>query len=521
MPAQSRTDWLGPIASKFHRPFALNSLRIASLLQQQLTSMRHVSLIWLFLSSVCLCSGDPTELLPKAGAWTVEGSFSHAGVFPTTSNAPLREFPKIETWGSWTGNENATGTLISPPFPAPAILKLFVAGYPSHEGTSIVLQRPDTTQTLPLNVPRALDPSERWREMYWVIPYHWRGNTVRLITTDKSVGFQGWVGVSSPMSGDLPRIIQQQAHDLLLFIAYSLDFLIFFLPGLAAGCLGARRHQVSLVNLLILITLVSAALGYVAFYVYLASKLAGVILSYTVLGVSLVLLVLNLIRHSRVRLSMRTVALPFSLAYLVGAFYLAVFYVATDPFIVGSDYADVLFFHQTLPGDNIIPLIFADKFYDHHPLHPFCCGDWLSSDRPPLQSGIYLLQRPLKLLGPAGLNYQLLGTALQCTWILGIWTLLTSLQVPHQRIYQVIGLLVFSGFVSFNSVYVWPKLLAATFLLFLWSIALGILCERLVLTLFELALAALSFGLATIRVVSLVFPLYSYSSCSVFVKRFL
>ncbi len=138
----------------------------------------------------------------------------------------------------------------------------------------------------------------------------------------------------------------------------------------------------------------------------------------------------------------------------------------SNPFDSGADVANLRFFDSARPGDNLIPLFFAEKIYAHQPVSPICCGDWLSSDRPPLQAGIFLLQRPLRLLGSVGLQYQLVGTVLQCLWICGVWTLLRALEAPAQRIRQVLGFLIFSGFLFYNSVYVWPKLLAATLVLF-------------------------------------------------------
>src|SRR6185437_11790146 len=150
------------------------------------------------------------------------------------------------------------------------------------------------------------------------------------------------------------------------------------------------------------------------------------------------------------------------------------------------------------PGDNLIPFIFAERIYDRQPLKPFCCGDWLSSDRPPLQAGIFLLQRPLRFFGNTGLQYQLLGAALQCLWLCGAWAFLKSLGAPSHRITQALGFLIFSGFLFYNSVYVWPKLLSATFILFTFSIAIAVITKGRRITLFETMLAATSFSLAIV-----------------------
>lgn len=47
-------------------------------------------------------------------------------------------------------------------------------------------------------------------------------------------------------------------------------------------------------------------------------------------------------------------------------------------------------FSHDLPPDNILPLAFANALRTGHVASPFF-GDWLSSDRPPLQVGFCLL----------------------------------------------------------------------------------------------------------------------------------
>jgi hypothetical protein len=51
-------------------------------------------------------------------------------------------------------------------------------------------------------------------------------------------------------------------------------------------------------------------------------------------------------------------------------------------------------FSHPLPIDNVIPVRFAEAIYHDAMQRPLAAG-YLSSDRPPLQAGIFLLQRPL------------------------------------------------------------------------------------------------------------------------------
>jgi len=240
----------------------------------------------------------------------------------------------------------------------------------------------------------------------------------------------------------------------------------------------------------------SAVLGYLAFWAYFASRFLGRAFSYVVIALSLAVALRLLKRERALRTLARTMAAPFVWILAVGACYTCLLFLFKDPFATGAEFANLRFFSQIRPGDNQIPLIFAERIYARAPLAPFCCGDWLSSDRPPLQAGMFLLVRPLKAFGNVRLNYELLATGFECLWICGVWVLVNALRGPPLRVKQVLGFLIFSGFLFYNSVYAWPKLLAATFVLFVFGILFEVYASGRAITWFETCLAAASFALA-------------------------
>lgn len=302
---------------------------------------------------------------------------------------------------------------------------------------------------------------------------------------------------------------------------YALDLLLFLLPGLAATLWVAARRACSATRGVMLTIVASATLGYVAFWVYFESRVAGRIFSYGVTAAALFMVVALLRREGAARTLARGMCFPFGYVLMTGIFYACLLFLFKNPFTTGAEYANDRFFSETRPGDNQIPLIFAERIYSRQPLKPFCCNDWLSSDRPPLQAGIFLLQRPLKAFGNARLNYELLGIGLQCLWICGVWVLLQSIRAPARQINVVLAFLIFSGFLFYNSVYVWPKLLAATFVLFVLSILLEIAVERRAPTWFETALAGLSFGLAIMAHPGSVFSVPGLAFVAIWNWRFL
>lgn len=283
---------------------------------------------------------------------------------------------------------------------------------------------------------------------------------------------------------------------LILTILCIAELILFLLPGLALVALVSRRLSITASQLLMATIAASAATGYVAFWIYFFNKTAGQSFSWAVAGAS-TFAVFAAWKRGRVGGFLQPdFWFPLACAVCLSLFYLSLLYLFVNPLKAGVDVANVRFFPATRPGDNIIPFIFAERVYDRAPIRPFCCGDWLSSDRPPLQAGIFLLQRPLRVAGNTGLQYQVLGTLLECIWVCGVWVLVRVFGAPQWRAVQALGLLAFSGFLFYNSVYVWPKPLASAFVLFVFAIVGRAAIEKRALTMMELLLADGSFALA-------------------------
>lgn len=121
-------------------------------------------------------------------------------------------------------------------------------------------------------------------------------------------------------------------------------------------------------------------------------------------------------------------------------------------------------FLADMPGDNELPRVFTEVVSSGNPTRVLG-GDWLTSDRPPLQTGVALLTWPvLRTLGfDLDTACAATGLWLQLLWIPALHLLLRSLGVDSRRATAVVAALAFTGFLLFNSVYVWPKLAAAAF----------------------------------------------------------
>jgi hypothetical protein len=124
-------------------------------------------------------------------------------------------------------------------------------------------------------------------------------------------------------------------------------------------------------------------------------------------------------------------------------------------------------------SDNLLPLTFASHLAAHLPLSGYMQGQWLFSDRPPLETGFALLQWPL-WGGHQQLGYQLLSTGLQVSWLPALWTVLRVRGLGAGRVSAVVLMTATTGAVFFNTIYVWPKMLAGSLAL----AALAILISR-------------------------------------------
>ena len=93
-------------------------------------------------------------------------------------------------------------------------------------------------------------------------------------------------------------------------------------------------------------------------------------------------------------------------------------------------------------------------------------SDWLSSDRPPLQTGMVLWVYPYTR-GTRELLYQTAATILQLTFLAGLWAYLEAAKVSRKAMALALATTFVSGFVILNSFYTWPKLLPVAFLFIL------------------------------------------------------
>lgn len=267
------------------------------------------------------------------------------------------------------------------------------------------------------------------------------------------------------------------------------------LPLVAAFLVAARCGVRQLPVLLAIGLAASGTVGLLGFWAYYGDRLLGESFSYLVLFGSIALVCLSLYGGRLDRALLRSLAVPVALWALGSAFvlFLGFAHGGTE----GPLATAATRFSHPLPPDNDIPRFFADWFFanGHDGVPAIFPGEWHSSDRPPLQVGYALSQRPFGW-DDDGLSYQVLGVVLQQLWIVGLWTLLLAARIGRVTRGLVMATALVSSLTIVNAFFVWPKLLPAAMLLAVAALVMTPLWNEVRRSLWAGALVASLCGLA-------------------------
>jgi hypothetical protein len=163
-------------------------------------------------------------------------------------------------------------------------------------------------------------------------------------------------------------------------------------------------------------------------------------------------------------------------------------------------------FTHPLPNDNIIPKILAEQLKQGRILRP-AYGDWLSSDRPPLQIGLYLGL----VLQNGNFGYQIVASWLQATFLFGVWAVAAAANLPTRARRLVLLACCLLPTAIINTFYTWPKLISVCNLLMIFVLLFCCRpkenCERLTIGILLgglAAFAALEHGSAAFALIGIV-----------------
>jgi hypothetical protein len=248
-------------------------------------------------------------------------------------------------------------------------------------------------------------------------------------------------------------------------------------PGIAAAIFATSRGVRDVPVRLGIALAASGVTAFTSFWAYYANSAVGQAWDFLLFGGS-VLVVVWLWREGRIdRGALAPLAVPLGLWVLGCCFvvFLGFLHGGVDNAIPMS----ALRFSGQLPSDNDIPRYFTEWFATHGhqnppPVYP---PDWLMSDRPPLQVGYVLSQRGF-MPTERVLHYEILCVGVQSLWIVGMWAVLLAARLrPLTRGLAMVAAM-FSDVAILHGFFVWPKLIAAAFLLAALAIVLSPAWDR-------------------------------------------
>jgi hypothetical protein len=242
-------------------------------------------------------------------------------------------------------------------------------------------------------------------------------------------------------------------HDLHLLALQVVCLLAIWLPGLAASTWA--RHPDDDIEVIGLFVSGCGLAGCALFAAWFASPELGRVAS----AITLLSCALCVWRRSVPWDTLRT---PLSLATVIALMYASI---AADH--GGMAHANNTVAHRYwVSVDNSIPELFvAALMHGREALQGYLVGDWLSSDRPPLATGMMLILYPFVVTANKSPAAFMLGVALNILWVFGAWAFLVSLNIRKTIIRYVLICVALTGAVFVNTVYTWPKMVAACYVL--------------------------------------------------------
>jgi hypothetical protein len=337
-------------------------------------------------------------------------------------------------------------------------IEMYSAGYIN--GEKITLSVNDLNGHV-IQIP-VTQKGEEWSRLKWELPNTWKSDVIQLELIDSSGEFQGWGGIAIKEKPALAVWMK-----LLIYSVFHAVLIIF--PMIFIGLLLLHNE---IKNPLILITVgacFGGLLSYSIFWVSLLSFFAGRIIFFSafLLMFALSITILKKTwRSDAIRILMQPTLIWLSYSVFILSAGLAPTG-DTDPL-----HAVATRFSHALPMDNQLPLIFAKQIETKSISIPMI-GDWLTSDRPPLQTAYFLTAGWFGDDVDVDFHYQITSTLLQCLWVIAMWSLLKTNNIRGYGLSLALLVPMFSSVALVHGLFTWPKLFPAFYIFLICAFLLN------------------------------------------------
>jgi hypothetical protein len=419
---------------------------------------------------------DERQLLTNPGNWRTTGSVRRVTPERQLVYSDEPAFRRWQEdalyWETAVDSGDGSGRLISALFEAPGWITFTVTGDLTRAGNDIYLQLSGENKRIRVNAQTV----PHWRRVTLALPADWIGKRMEVVLEAGPRGKGDVVGISNPRALTSGTVLLSHLRALAVLPAGLLSLALFVLPGLPVAARLAARGVVTPARIVIVAGIISCLAGYLTFWAYFWRPVAGQYVGAIVLlgGAALCVADLRRGRSTRSLLLSAHVGTPLALMALVALFYLSLWHSVN--LWVRNEASQITprmrFLDFILNMDYFIPFNFADRL--HAGADPRrILVEWQSSDRPPLQAAILLVQYPVRLLvnDPRSWSF-VLGCILQCLWVPALWEFWQSAGLARRKAGVALLLVVLTGFALVNSVYTWPKMLAGALTVNAISLAL-------------------------------------------------
>ena len=395
----------------------------------------------------------------RDGWETPHNFFENAVPQPGDLQPDMLNSPDVRFWRNYDGQRLLAGSIRSAPFELKkSHIIVPIIGSPDAPNAGVFIEPVEGRVRYRLNANSSPSQAQPFAAK---LPQALIGRQVRLV----AVANKMYLGVGPAFYRTNPALPALEfskvfAPTLAAFVALALIFYPAYHFVGSFRDLAASRPLATL----LLTSLFALALFYVAFYWPPLGR--GIVRGWFAISGGLLLATAASSRRRAALLPNIPVGLilgltAFSALFLFSCRFLSVAYAANG-----------LFYPASWSTDNLIPPATAQLLADGALVSGWGFGGWRPSDRTPLLASLLypvavLLRDAAPIVGGVSpsIIVQVCAFGLLHSWVLPVWIIFRRLGIDSIGASTGVLLLAATPFVFFNTIYIWPKMLAATFCL--------------------------------------------------------